>query len=321
MPVGRPFLAVCLVLGVVAAVGFYVSRAPNVEDARAASGAISAPSNAPNATATPPQVSLTTSTSSDEDSLSSSGRLAQQASRSTNLRSFVEYAKQRPQEGGVTYAVAALQYCQYFSQLISKYPSLSAEVSKSPGPTAALRLEALNRMSSQCADFTPQELGQDLTLRASGRSTDPILKLQMQWFDYRKLSPEAQRELITSTLAARDPYLFNAIGSTINQKVVDGQVIVAFDGQRFGGLASEADYRAAWSLVACNFGEDCAISSDITALCVFEGQCFSSRENLLRAQFDGRKSDFDRVVALSRRLTDAVRSGAAERFLMPVSER
>jgi hypothetical protein len=176
-------------------------------------------------------------------------------------------------------------------------------------------------MSAQCADFTPDELGQALALRASGKATDPILSLQGRWFDYPKLSPESQRELVVSTLGARDPYLLNAVGSTIGQKVVDGQAIVEFDGERFGGVATAADYRAAWSLVACYFGEDCTVSADVTTLCVFDGQCFSNRAALLQAQYAGREAEFDRVVNLSARLTEAVRSSAAERFFTPASRR
>lgn len=246
--------------------------------------------------------------------VSPSGDLARQATQSTNLRTFVESAKLRPREGGITYAVAALQYCQHWMDLKDKYNELSNEVAKSPGPTAVRRLAALNRMSAQCADFTADELGQAHSLRANGRAQDPLLKLQGQWFEYRRLSEQHQRALVLSTLAARDPYLLNAVGTTIGQQVVDGQAVVHFDGERFGGLASASDYKAAWSLVACRFGEDCSMSADVTTTCVFEGECYPSRQSLLRASFAGREAEFDRVVEVAGRLTDAVRRGQADRF-------
>lgn len=250
-----------------------------------------------------------------QSALSPSGRLAQEATRSKNLREFVERAKQRPTEGGIAYAVAAMHYCQYFMQMSANYSSLAAEVGRSQdGGTAARRLAALNQLTAQCRDFTVAELGQAMSLRASGKWSDPILQLQGRWFEYSRLTDDQRVELVSATLAAKDPYLLHWLGPRIGQQQHNGETIVYFNNQRFGGLETAADWWAAWSLVPCQFGEDCSASSDLTQLCVFDATCYPDRQALVRSKFAGREAEFNKVLTVAASLSDAVERGEARRF-------
>jgi len=246
--------------------------------------------------------------------LTPSGRLAQQASRSTNLRAFVESAKQQPQDGGIAYAVGALQYCLHLNDLKQKYAGLSQEIATGSGQDAARRLAGLNRMVSQCSDFTPEELQQASSLRSSGKDRDPILALFFKGFEYSRMSMADQRSLSKSILLARDPYLLHAAGVGIGRVVVDGLWVVFFDGEKFGGVVDAQSYRDAWSLVPCNFGEDCELSSDVVIACVFEGTCHRNRLELLRSSYSGRETEFQGVIRLAAKLTEAVTSGEVDRF-------
>ena len=236
------------------------------------------------------------------------GQMAKEAQHARNLAQFVEYAKKLPEAGGISYAIAALAYCNTWQELRDQHVRLEQEPPDSNLPNLHERLLTVSVASARCDGFTADQISReamDSLSKGASAFHDPIItarvRLQNARTDDDRLA--AAREI----LEMRDPLLLTTAGQLLSQNASDAPYV---DGRRWGG-ATPIAYKNAWMLVACSFGSSCDQSdTEIAVACVKFGLCYQDRREMLRAKLSAQ--DYSDVLRLYARLVEIVTSADAE---------
>jgi hypothetical protein len=237
------------------------------------------------------------------------GLMAQEAARAPRVRDFVERAKRNPDSGGVSYAAAALTYCDQWHGLREERAKLlNAAADASAAPVSFERLPTITRATERCDGLTPAEtsvkaLFELYESRAAKR--DRILLIQGR---LQAAVGDERMIVVREILQMRDPLLLSGIGRFLGQGAAGGAPQV--DGRSWGGV-SEAAYVNAWSLVPCSFGAVCDDTDpEVELTCAQQGLCFADRKEMLKSRMAPR--DFDDMQRLHGRLVEIVATADAD---------
>lgn len=239
------------------------------------------------------------------------GYMAQQADRSSDLREFVERAKQLPEAGGVSYAVAAMTYCNQWQAFREERSKLQDEAAGSfrPSPKFPERLRAISYALDRCEGLSAAETSMEAMFslyESKPAKYDRILVARGKLQAAKTI--EERQLVVREILVMRDPLLLSTTGRYLGQGSAGGAPQV--DGRAWGGV-SEAAYGNAWSLVPCSFGSVCDDTDPEVALtCAQHGQCFPGRKEMLKARMA--PQDFDDMQRLLARLLEIVAAADAE---------
>lgn len=123
----------------------------------------------------PMAIDTTNNTQPAQQQLRKTSAMAREFYTSQDLRAFVEQAKKRPQEGGMTYAYKAIVYCRDAQKMPSSMPYRSGENSVS----YSKRLSTFNQMKYRCQGFSEEELSDEAlgTLNKDRKKKQDVLKV------------------------------------------------------------------------------------------------------------------------------------------------
>ncbi len=187
--------------------------------------------------------------------LSLYGQMAQEAARARNLREFVEHAKQLPEAGGISYAIAALAYCSTWHGLRDEHLRLEQEAEGSTVPAVHERLLTIAVAAARCEGFTADQLSRaamDSLSKSGPAFHDPIITMRSRLQSAK--TDDERLALAREVMQMRDPLLLATAGRLFGQSVPTEPPHV--DGRKWGGGTPVA-YGHAWLLVACSFGLSC----------------------------------------------------------------
>jgi hypothetical protein len=240
------------------------------------------------------------------------GLMAQEAERAANLREFIARAQQRPEVGGVSYAAAALTYCDQWQALREELTRLQQEVASAysgVGPKTPERMQAIAWALGRCDGLSPAQTSlQSMFTVYDSRAAklDRILAARSRLQQAKHI--EERQIAVRDILLMRDPLLLASIGPYLGQGLAG--TVPQVDGINWGGV-SELAYASAWSLVPCSFGLACDdTDAEVALTCVQHSQCFSSRKEMLKARLLPR--DYADMLRLHERLIDIVARADSE---------
>jgi hypothetical protein len=292
-------------------------------------GQVNAPSSSTEPANTAPflQVPARSDSSASPVNAAKSAAFLRKYESAIDLRPYVELMKQRPKEGGVYYALLAMQECAngaWLSDSPKDQQALQRHFSKSNDHRIAqAQLAAETRLRSRCSGFTKSEVSSETyrqLLRQGEEMGDPLITAKMNFLRARESKDGARTSAaMQRVFELQDPQVLSDIGATISTvRATKGNgVAYVFDGQRYEGKASVI-YGLAWSLVPCAFGAPCdgpLGNSGAAMMCIGQGNCFSNQFDAVRyGTLQGDEAAFGEVMALYKRLTEAIRSNNVAAF-------
>lgn len=231
------------------------------------------------------------------------GRMAQVASSSPDLQSFVEEAQKRPSEGGVAYAIVAIERCAQERRL-HRMLELQFEQIAATDPNVAARRRALTAEAQRCTGFNQVNLQDAADRLSKGAQTDPIASAKA------KVGTVAtyleRRELSLQIMQMEDPHLLARLPLLTPTKSALGMV-PHLDGEPYGGIGT-AQFSAAVSLVPCAFGDVCDDANEsVVRACTNYGVCAKDTFDLYKKIYADRPQDYEKILSAFNRLTTVVR--------------
>lgn len=230
----------------------------------------------------------------------------------TDLRLFVEAAKQEVESGGAYYAFDALLQCRLLREADlrpEKVMALRQQLAVDDNKTAKRRLASLDWLEKRCAGFTEAELGwsEEKFLLSWAVTKDPLMTLRRRAHQVDRNDTAARQQLLRDMLATQDPLLLEGVRgvSSFVDRTGDGEPATYLDGVRDGGLDS-VDYMYAWKLAICGVAGSCTVQdAQLQTDCALAGECFDSVP--ARVQHDvGTQERFERISAVAGRLQQVI---------------
>jgi hypothetical protein len=183
-------------------------------------------------------------------------------------------ARNAPQNGSYTFALAALRPCE---RLQSQGPieSQREKLKSIPEPgLRAAKMGALEFFEKRCAELAGVQLRDELiTLRnelpASGDAVYKMQQKALTELGNERLELQRRDELLRSLLALDDPAAVAVLTGAIARPGAK------FEGKEIGSGMDAAAYQAAWALVACADYGDCGGPDSVEAheACLYANNC------------------------------------------------
>jgi hypothetical protein len=269
----------------------------------------------------PPGVQLGPSYSlpivSDRAALTQYGRMARLMAEARDLRVFAETAKQRPSEGGIAYADAAIAYCISLRGVKERMASVERQAANDAA-FGARRMKFISDLLRRCDSFTAEELGGTSVeaLFKSGLSTDPIIQARAKLHVWSRLTKQEREATAQAVLDMKDPILLQRLGSFYQVSEGDSQVVY-FNGKAFGGVDPIA-FQMALNLLPCAFGQPCDSSdAEVVNACAIDGLCFNDLWQLRQFASRDKPELFNSALDVYLQLVQAVSAGDPAAFRPP----
>ena len=244
------------------------------------------------------------------------GEMARDFESSRELRDFVERARKRPEAGGISYALAAIGYCNSWEGMRDERERLQREAAGSTVLKVHERLLAVSIATGRCAAFKPDEVSLEAmySMYASpAAKLDPIIGIQARLKSAR--TEQERTEVARQLLQMRDPLLLASASRMFSQG--NAESLPHVDGRRWGGV-SQVAYLNAWLLVPCSFGASCDHADiEVAMACAQYGQCYPDRRELIRARLS--PQDHADALRLHARLVEIVTTADAAALRPPRS--
>jgi hypothetical protein len=221
-------------------------------------------------------------------------------------------ARQRPEAGGISYAAAALTYCDQWQIFREERARLEQEIAGafgSLGPKSPERLQTISRAIDRCEGLSAADtsLQSMFTLYDSKTAKHDRILVARGRLQQAKNSEE-RRLAVREILLMRDPLLLGSVGRYLGQGLAGAAPQV--DGMDWGGVSAPA-YVNAWALVPCSFGLPCdETDTEVALFCAQHGQCLSGRREMLKARL--LPQDYADMLRLHVRLVEIVANADAE---------
>ncbi len=237
--------------------------------------------------------------------------MAEAMRSSTNLRAFIEYAKQHPERGGYYYAMKALRFCGVFGKTPERLVDADS-MKKDDHATAQRRQRLIQDQLRACDGVLPSEIGEAYSTAMALRALaleDPLFAASHALNAARDSGSAREEDIkvaIGQVLRLRDPMLLHDVGMSLSEfRSQDNSYY--FDGHWYSG-SERLVLEGAWLLVPCSFGLPCGESDlDVRVACAVQGICASDRRSLVQAViFQGDAALLRRAEALSTHLSSAV---------------
>lgn len=234
---------------------------------------------------------------------------------SHDLRAFVEKAKTRPEEGGISYAYQAFSKCKTIRQDLEAVPNLPVDT-KEDSVSYGKRLEIYNKMKYLCQGFTADELSDDSLVELIKSLLDSTDVISMAESSISK-NPQHRQEYYKQIVELQDPILIQRENSTERDKNSKGEKGQWFDGEFYPVSKGKSPYYDSWQLVSCSFGASCDNSNNvITSLCIREGKCYDNLSDFYKYYvYKDDEASFNKLIQLNNQITKAIKQGRTEAFL------
>lgn len=237
--------------------------------------------------------------------------------RSTNLREFLRYAKNHPEQGGLSYAARALVECEARSKLPKQ---LSYDGKENPN-LYARKQEVLNRNHLLCANLLAEEYDLHafgMTLTEAEEKKDPHISWQTEFsrIAQEKKDPALAQAFIEKWLNWQDPYLIEQQGNNILASQ-GNPGSYWFDGKYYNTQEEKRELGIALSLAACAFGSDCSrYSLRWTTQCVEYSKCYDDSFDAFK-QLNNESGQYERIYSHYQRLVSAIQRKDLNAFVNP----
>ena len=243
---------------------------------------------------------------------------------SKDLRAFAEMAKKRPQEGGATYAVKALDICIP----IHKIPDVKAN-DYTDAVLFAKKQAALNDLRYRCQGF----VGKDMTseslgefYKAMNQSGDLLARSRNDFFQL--LGGLAQENSVTATqrlklmngiaeLQDPDTIASYGIGAGLyyNEK---GEQSYWVNGETYADNGGRELVEDAWRWASCQLGVDCKANSLLLlTFCIHDSKCFDSIDLYYRDKYATQPGIFEQLIILRDVIVNAFRTRDFSKLIRP----
>lgn len=213
------------------------------------------------------------------------GGLSEEFSRSYNLRAFAEKARQRPSEGGLSYANAAVGYCWKVRTLLADLGIKNGQrglMGEQDSVVYGRRQKAVEELHRKCAEFTEQELFGSAAMVSVGEllaKRDSVFIAVKSVLDAKRGSDAAAfADALRLALISKDPLVLEGIFPQVlfnRNKTVDG-VSLIFDGQPIPAEEVQPALQASM-LVRCLYGSWCGSGNfDVASNCATTVDCHAN---------------------------------------------
>jgi hypothetical protein len=290
------------------------------------------------APASTPTVSATDPTATDpkvpaQPAASAVATLRAELAKATNLRQFVESAKQRAPEGGFFYAELALHECANIADVMQEYRWRLPFVVGESGQQAAERQRRLSAIRTRCEGMTPADtshLRSHLNLRDDIRvKDDPIWQARDKFGQhsdaYATATPDSTAAAYKELLATQNLELFlqTQLGFTRDGAYFEGEYFVAPRNRTAASGYDTIVLNYGKELAACLLGNPCGPTEllRLQATCAFAGECHPTYESYIRAELIKRRgaekgeAAYRKAVSLAQPIATAFRNQDVKAFL------
>jgi len=245
-----------------------------------------------------------------------SAELLRRYNAGSDMRAFVRYALQHPENGGYFYAVKVLQQCQE-SAVGVRADLLHAYAAGNDAHRAGKVAAASDRLHRRCAEFDFDDVAENRVrgLWKAGRDKDPLIQASVDYSnafdaDYKNPAESAARaRALENILKLGDPLLLDDLNLRLALHADEGRKFFALGGRRFD-LNSDTDVGAAIYLLPCAAGLACDETEfDMSARCAVGGSCVRSRFEHVEQSVENIPGAYARILAAY----DAMRVAVAAR--------
>lgn len=235
-----------------------------------------------------------------------------------NMRAFIEMAKKKPKEGGMSYAARGLLECE----TRMGWPASLAYDAKQDSALYAKRQAALKFSQYLCEGMLPAEVHHlqmsVMTTQAEEQGDVQNLAFRQMWAAIVEKDEAAIREQVGIWLAMKDPQLIEYFTQSIMLSQSGQKEVFWFEGETYSGTAIN-EIRSAISLAACSFGDRCdANDLRVATDCIEKSRCFDSRfEYLKNSVSKNNPETFKRVTDYTQRIVSAIQREDINAFIKP----
>jgi hypothetical protein len=248
--------------------------------------------------------------------------IVKRLNESDNIKAFVEYARQHPEQGGLAYASTATIYCTGVRESVAQLRNRAGAIAASNQATANRRLAAIDELERQCQGFGPGDSG--IALLHEGISRGDVVLAAKERLAQLRGRPFEEQVLVAKEVASlKDPQVIQALlsfGITTDARSKEPPINY-LDGKPFGGLPPR-DYVTAWNVALCSFGWDCASARHVSVLeaCAREGKCAANFLELLRADYVKHPERWQQVMDTASRLVSVIDASELAAFAPPAAK-
>lgn len=259
----------------------------------------------------------------EKENLIKTSEIAKDFYASTNLRAFSERAKKHPNEGGISYALKAVDICarvKNIPDIILKDQTDSVVYGK--------KLSALNNLRYRCQEFSSKEIGTE--------GMSELYKLRKEKSDLLASNEKKFQEILGSAGPSRNIKnderikflndLFNlgdseAIGSLGPEMLTysnsNGKLGFWINGKPYFSEEQINLVNHAWDWSSCMIGRDCKKNSIVLEMhCIEEGLCFDSIDDYYRlGVYAGNSNGFSDLIYVRDETIKLIRHKDFESFL------
>lgn len=249
--------------------------------------------------------------------------VTEQYTKATDLRAFVEFARQHPELGGLYYADKVLRDCGASKNfIVQEKDALKYDTQRSP-ELYAKRQRAFELLRNRCQSFSSEELSAEGRSRLRDealRKQDAFWKLDQEKSKassapYTKERSELARGIKDQIILTKDPLFLQGASLTLNSSAESNvKSTLWLDGKAYESSEDTLAFFVAWKLVPCSFGLVCdQTNHDVVVSCVQFDRCANSLEDLFRLEIEesgeaGRKQ-FAKVLDFKKRISAAIEKG------------
>jgi len=251
-----------------------------------------------------------------------SADIVRMLANSTNLKAFVEQAKQHPEKGGYAYAMTATSYCSSSREFVARMRSRVQSTGDSSQPTFNQRIAAVEELERRCQGFAPGESAIALYHEGLARG-DVVLNTQVRLAEAKSLPFAEQAKVAREAMALRDPQVLSRLasfGAVMDEKLKEP--VNYLDGKRFGGL-SRRDYYTAWNVALCEFNQECdsPTTGPVLELCATGNRCLANGLELLRDDYRKHPERWQQIEQMAQRIAVIIDTQEVEALAPPVTRK
>lgn len=256
-----------------------------------------------------------------------SARLLHELARSDDLKAFTTSALTRPAEGGYFYARYVANMCGRDWAVITRYGQAAVEPEiRASGPLPAWRVEMMQNLPRRCAGFAPGEAGAILADLKSRPDLleDPLLSAERELVDASRAGRHAAlRSAVRRLIQLDDPVLWTErrLWDRVAQSDprTRGRGGYFFDRKVYQGDDPKfLEIALALEIGFCQPDLPCAPDDELSVVCATGGDCAPDRYAKSRSFYlanGGSEKGWPRVLALVRRIQNALRTGDVAMFV------
>ncbi|QHI96838.1 hypothetical protein GT347_01825 [Xylophilus rhododendri] len=247
-----------------------------------------------------------------------SAELLQSYNSGGNMRPFLMFALQHPEQGGFQYATKVMRECESLRLATDIFANTATSYSPEEDPSKFLqRSKSLDQLRTRCSDLLPSETSNIRAdeLYREGQIRDPLIKAGRHYqtaFTGYLGNPAQSADLnhaAADILKTGDPLLWEELGLRLALGKKDGKNGFNLAGN-FYDLNADTDIGMALYLLPCSAGLRCDSQEfDVVQRCALHGECDDSRfqhvENMLRAS----PGAYQRVMAAFDTMRTAIQAG------------